>query len=100
MRVLLISPTLAIGGSERLTVTYAKGLRDRGHDVAVAFGVRGSHVPHLRREGIPTHLLSPRFLTARTLPEWVRALRRVMAGVQPDVVHAQSITSALAAAIA
>src|SRR3954447_6604746 len=100
VRVLLVSPTLAIGGSERLTVTYATGLRDRGHDVSVAFGVRGSHAPRLRREGIPTHLLSARHATLRTLPEWSRALRRVIREVAPDVVHAQSITTALAAALA
>jgi glycosyltransferase involved in cell wall biosynthesis len=100
VRILIVTPTLAIGGSERLVVTYAMGLRDRGHQVSVAFGVRGSHVPRLRREGIPTHLLSPRYLTPRTLPEWTRTLRGVIRGERPDVVHLQSITAALAAVLA
>jgi glycosyltransferase involved in cell wall biosynthesis len=100
VRILIVTPTLALGGSERLVVTYAVGLRDRGHEVSVAFGVRGSHAPRLRREGIPTYVLSPRFLAPGTLPEWTRALRRLIRELQPDVVHAQSITAALASALA
>jgi L-malate glycosyltransferase len=100
VRVLILTPTLALGGSERLVVAYAVGLRDRGHEVSVAYGVRGSHAPRLRREGIPTHVLSPRFLAPGTLPEWTRALRRLIREERPDIVHAQSITAALAAALA
>ena len=45
-------------------------------------------------------MLSPRFLAPGTLPEWTRALRRLIRELQPDVVHAQSITAALASALA
>jgi glycosyltransferase involved in cell wall biosynthesis/peptidoglycan/xylan/chitin deacetylase (PgdA/CDA1 family) len=100
MRILFLSPTLGLGGAERLTVTYAQGLAKRGHEVHVAYGFADVLLPMLTATGIGATQLSGRRIGLRTLPEWIRGLRRVVAGFAPDVVHAQSVTAALAATIA
>ena len=38
MRILLLTPGLGLGGSERLTLDYARGLSARGHETLVAHG--------------------------------------------------------------
>ncbi|HEY2936957.1 MAG TPA: glycosyltransferase [Gaiellaceae bacterium] len=100
MRILFLTPTLGTGGAERLTVTYALGMLRRGHEVAVAHGVSSSQAGPLLEAGVETVSLSRRHLSARTLPEWIRRLRRVVGSYRPDVVHAQSVTAALAARLA
>src|SRR5205807_3696085 len=100
MRILFLSPTLGTGGAERLTVAYAQGFAKRGHEVHVAYGFADSQLPNLTAAGIETTRLSDRRVGLKTLPEWIRRLRKVVSSFSPDVIHAQSVTAALAAALA
>ena len=101
MRVLFVVPTLDAAGAEKLTVGYARGLRERGHETAVAFGLtRHPLRGELEEAGVAPFNVSPNALGARTLLEWARALRRTVREFRPDVIHAQSVTSALAARLA
>lgn len=96
MRILLLLPTLGTGGAERLTVACANSFAARGHELHVAYGFADSQLPNLTGPGIEATRLSDERLALKTLPEWVRALRPVIRDFRPDVVHAQSITAALA----
>ena len=100
MRIFFLTPTLGTGGAERLTVSYALGMLRRGHAVAVAHGVSSTEAGPLLEAGIPTSCVSRRHLAGRTLPEWVPNLRRALRAFRPDVIHAQSVTAALAARLA
>jgi glycosyltransferase involved in cell wall biosynthesis/peptidoglycan/xylan/chitin deacetylase (PgdA/CDA1 family) len=105
MKLLAITPELTVGGSERLTVRYARGLAKRGHEVAVAHGVNrtlsNDLAPLLGTYGIPAHLVDgERPLSWRTVWPWSRGLARVVAAVRPDVLYAQSVTAAVAARLA
>ena len=100
MRVVFLSPTLGPGGSEGLTVSYALGMRRRGHDVVVAFGFGNWLGDPLAEAGIALAEVSSRRLAWTTLPEWVHSLRRLFQSFRPDVVHAQSITASLATRLA
>lgn len=100
MRILLLTPTLGHGGAERLVALYARGLAARGHRVAVAFGTSD---PKRQLSG-ETAVLASRIvdqrLSLRTLPTWVSALKRMLEEFEPDVVHAQSVTAAVATRLA
>jgi glycosyltransferase involved in cell wall biosynthesis/peptidoglycan/xylan/chitin deacetylase (PgdA/CDA1 family) len=100
MRIFFLTPTLGTGGAERLVVSYALGMQRRGHQVAVAHGVTRDEAGPLVAAGIEPVWLSSRTLLGRTLPEWVRNLRRAVRGFDPDVLHVQSVTAALAARLA
>ena len=97
---MFLSPTLGPGGSEGLTVAYALGMRQRGHDVVVAFGFGNWLGDPLAEAGITLAEVSARRLGWTTLPEWVHSLGRLFRSFRPDVIHAQSITAALAARLA
>ena len=100
MRILFLTPTLGIGGSEKLTVSYALGMQSRGHEVGIAFGFNASLADRPRAAGIELFDLSPRHLKPATLPEWTWQLRKAIRAFRPDVVHAQSVRSGLCARLA
>ncbi len=101
MRVLFVIPTLDAAGAEKLTVGYARGLQERGHETAVAYGLpRHPLRGELEEAGVRAINVSPNALSGRTLLEWARSLRRTVREFRPDVIHAQSVTSALAARLA
>ena len=100
MRILFLTNELGTGGAEKLTVSYALGMDRRGHHVGVAFSWRDSQAVPLRDAGIEIFPLSPKGLKPSTLAGWVRRLRSLVESFQPDVIHAQSVTSALAARLA
>ncbi len=97
MRILFLSPTLGIGGSETLTYRYATQMRARGHQAIVAYAWVDQYVERLERAGVRCVLVSRRPLTPRTVPQWDRALRRLVPEFRPTVIHAQSVTAAVAA---
>lgn len=99
MRILFLTPTLGLGGSERLTVGYAAGLKQRGHEVAIAYGRTNGQRITTEKAGIPTHELSPAD-PEHELRQWIRNLRRLAATQRPDVIHAQSVTTAAIARVA
>lgn len=100
VRILLVTPGLGLGGSERLTLAYARGLNARGHATLVAYGPPVRLGDAADEAGIARRLVSERRLGARTLPEWLRALRALVHEFQPDVVHTQSVRTTVAVALA
>jgi glycosyltransferase involved in cell wall biosynthesis len=102
MRILLLSQFYApvVGGIERVVEDVARALSQRGHEVAVATlasrdavanedGIRvyrlrssAQRVPGLHRDGERPHALPA------PDPEVALALRKVVAGERPHVVHA------------
>jgi glycosyltransferase involved in cell wall biosynthesis len=86
MNILFLIRSLEPGGAERQLVVLARGLRQRGHDVAVAvFYPGGALESELQDAGVPVHSLEKRgrwdvlgFLTR--LIQTVRSRR-------PDVLH-------------
>ncbi len=97
MRILFITPTLGVGGAERLVVAESAALAARGHAVTVAFGAVDVQGAALADAGVERRMVSPRRLGARTLPAWVRSVRRVVRDVRPDVLYAHSVTAAIVA---
>ena len=87
-----MTPTLGLGGSEKLTVRYANGLRERGHEVVIAYGVKNFQADSI--EQLTTVQLTTRRLTRGSALEWSRSLRRLIRTFRPDIVHAQSVKSA------
>lgn len=103
MRVVFLSPSLGVGGSERLTLRYAAALHSRGHRTAIAHGVQRGVTNDLAaaaHAGVEVMQVSDGPLEARTLPGWAAGLRHATRDFDPDVFHAQSVTSALAARLA
>ena len=98
VRILLVTPGLGLGGSERLTVAYARGLVARGHDVLLAHGppedFQASDMP-----GVALHRVAER-PGASSFTDWFRTMRALVADFRPDVAHAQSVRSALVVALA
>lgn len=100
LRILFLTPTLGIGGAEKLTVSYALGMQRRGHEVGVAFGFSDSLAGRLRDADVDVFELSARHLKPVTLPEWVGQLHKTVRLFRPHVVHAQSVTAAVCARLA
>ena len=71
VRILLVTPGLGLGGSERLTLAYARGLLARGHDVLVVHGPP-ERFSDADVAGISRHRLSGR-PTPRQFPDWLRS---------------------------
>jgi glycosyltransferase involved in cell wall biosynthesis len=84
----MVSPSLGIGGAERMLVLLARGLTDRGHDVVVA-APRGPRDAELaapvRRVVLPEHGRSP-----VAALRWSGGLARALRRLRPDVVHAHN----------
>ena len=100
MRILLVTPGFGLGGSERLTLAYARGLNARGHATLVAHGPPTRLSDAADEAGVARRLVSEQRLGARSLPEWLRELHAIVREFQPDVVHAQSVRTTVAAALA
>ena len=100
LRILFLTPTLGIGGAEKLTVSYALGMQRRGHEVGVAFGFSDSLADGLREAEIDVFEISERRLKPGTLPEWIGQLRKTIRLFRPQVLHAQSVTAAVCARLA
>ena len=99
MRVLLTSPSMQVGGAERVMTLLAAELVGRGHDVAVVAppGPRDDDLGGVAHTRIPLHDRGRSPLGAtRTLAELDRAIR----SVRPDVVHAQNVKSGAVSALA
>ena len=86
LRVLFLTRTLRMGGSERQLAALARGLRRGGHDVGVAvFYAGGAFEEELRAAGVAVHDLakSGRWDGLPFLARLVRLVRRE----RPDVLH-------------
>jgi glycosyltransferase involved in cell wall biosynthesis/peptidoglycan/xylan/chitin deacetylase (PgdA/CDA1 family) len=100
LRILALSPSLEHGGSERVAIALAAGLEARGHTVLLAYGAARDLAPAAEAAGVETAYVTPTPLSRSTLPAWSRSLRAVVRSFAPDVIHAHSVTAALAARLA
>lgn len=72
--IALFSPSLALGGAERVLVNLAQGFMDRGRQIDVVLSkATGEYIPQLPRNATVVDLNSRRVLTS--LPGLVRYLR-------------------------
>jgi glycosyltransferase involved in cell wall biosynthesis len=90
-----MTPTLGLGGSEKLTVRYANGLRERGHEVVIAYGVKNFQADAGEQAQLTSVRLTTRRLNRGSALEWSRSLRRLVRTFRPDIVHAQSVKSGI-----
>lgn len=99
MKVMLVSPSMGAGGAERVLALLARGLAERGHEVALV-APHGLHdadlagVSHVRR-ALPYRGRTPygaAHVTAR--------LTLAVADLRPDLVHAQNAKMAAIAGVA
>jgi glycosyltransferase involved in cell wall biosynthesis len=100
LRVLLVVDSLDPGGAERYVVDLALALGERGHEVAVACSAGGVLADLLERARVPVHTLGDGLVKRRTCARYAEALTHLVAGLQPDVVHANVYASAAAASAA
>ena len=98
VRILLVTPGLGLGGSERLTIAYARGLTARGHQVLIVHGPP-ERVDPAALVGIARHRIESR-PSQHTFGEWFRELRAINKEFRPDVAHSQSIRSTVVVAAA
>src|SRR6266850_7192728 len=85
LRVLVIVPQLRIGGAEKQAVLLSKGLRARGHHVAVATFYRGGEFEaDLRAGGVPVYVVEKRTSVG---VEVIAGLRRLLRQGSYDIVH-------------
>ena len=98
MRILLVTPGLGLGGSERLTVAYARGLTARGHAVLIAHGPP-EDFPAAAIAGIERHRVAER-PGVGSFPDWLGTMRRLVREFRPDVIYTQSVRSTVVAAVA
>jgi glycosyltransferase involved in cell wall biosynthesis/peptidoglycan/xylan/chitin deacetylase (PgdA/CDA1 family) len=98
VRILLVTPGLGLGGSEQLTLAYARGLMARGHETLIVNGppelFGAADVAGLARHRMPARL------SARTAAAWFGALRSVAGEFQPDVAYTQSVRTSMIVAAA
>jgi glycosyltransferase involved in cell wall biosynthesis len=88
LKIIQILPALDAGGVERGTVEFARELVRRGHE-SIVISNGGRQVERLEAEGsrhirMPVHRKSLRSLAQ------VRTLRRLLADLQPDIIHVRS----------
>ena len=94
MRVLLLNNALDVGGVEINILRLVGELTGRGHEVTVGSS-GGPLVADIQAAGARHHVLSTDILSPSTGPHARRALRRVLAAEQPDVVHVFSARTAM-----
>jgi glycosyltransferase involved in cell wall biosynthesis len=97
VRILFLTPTLGVGGAERLVVAESAALAARGHDVTVGFGFVDVQGASLDDAGVTRRMVSRQRLGPRTLPDWIRGARRLVREMRPDVLYAHSVTAAIVA---
>ncbi len=98
MRILLASDDLPpkVGGAGKAAWTLARGLRDRGHEVHLVTAVRGASAVE-DRAGVRVHAIRAeipeRWRAYHSLhnPPAVRAFRKILEAVRPDVVNAHNV---------
>ncbi|ALA60771.1 glycosyltransferase [Nitrospira moscoviensis] len=86
MKILFLIRSLESGGAERQLVVLARGLRQRGHDVAVAvFYPGGPLEDELKEDDVPIHSLEKRgrWDVLGFLTRLIQTVRRE----RPDVLH-------------
>lgn len=99
VRILLISPSMGVGGAERVVSELAAALAARSHEVALLapFGVRDQDLVEARVERIE---LRDSRRSLRRMARPIIDIRRAAARYRPDVVHAHNPRITFYAALA
>lgn len=100
MRILLVTDSLDVGGSERHVVDLAAALSVQGHDVKFACSESGPLRPELDGIGVPIHVLTRKLVKRRLSLSYANGLRRLVRDGNLDIVHAHGHASAVASTIA
>ena len=99
--ILMVSPRLESGGLQRYLIALARGLDERGHRVAVAYGgPESAQAQWLEERGIAVERIADDILDARVAPQWTAGLARLSRRFRPDVIHAHSLTAGAVAMLA
>ncbi|WP_193162138.1 glycosyltransferase family 4 protein [Microbulbifer hainanensis] len=88
MKVVQLLPALNSGGVERGTVDMARALVQAGHE-SIVISSGGTMVAQLEAEGT-THITLPVHRKSLMSLLQVRPLRRLIAELQPDILHVRS----------
>lgn len=88
LRIVQVLPALNEGGVERGTVEFARELVKLGHE-SIVISSGGRMVERLQREGT-RHIEMPVHRKSLLSLRQVRPMRRLLAELQPDVVHVRS----------
>ena len=88
MRIVQVLPALNDGGVERGTVEFARELVKLGHE-SIVISNGGRQVERLVAEG-SRHIIQPVHKKSLTSLLQVRPMRRLLAELQPDIVHVRS----------
>jgi glycosyltransferase involved in cell wall biosynthesis len=87
MKIMLVTPSMEVGGNERIVIALVRGLAARGHQVAL-FGPAGALEPEIAGIDIARVALDERG-RSRLGAIWAAArLATFVARWRPDVVHA------------
>jgi glycosyltransferase involved in cell wall biosynthesis len=98
MKILFFIRSLMVGGSQRQLAMLARGLRQRGHEVAVAVFYTGGEIEVARDE------TALRVVPLGKAGRWdiigpFRRLRRLLASERPDLIYAFQPTQTVLAAL-
>ena len=97
MRVLLATPGTNVGGAERVVITLARALPERGHEVTL-WGPAGALEPELDGAPLERIVVADRGRSPAGVAEAVASLATAVRRIRPHVVHAHNPrVSALAA---
>jgi glycosyltransferase involved in cell wall biosynthesis len=87
MRILVVTPSLAVGGNERILVDLVRGLAARGHEIALV-GASGALEAELDDLSLPRVVLRDRGRSPIGLAIATVRLAALARRWRPDVVHA------------
>jgi glycosyltransferase involved in cell wall biosynthesis len=90
VRILHVIQELRMGGAERILVSAYRGAREAGHEVFVAASP-GPMAAELDTDPLPIPVVERRL---SRIPSAASAVRRAVAEIRPDVVHAHNPTMA------
>ena len=76
VRILLVTPGLGLGGSERLTLAYARGLVARGHDVLIVHGPPERFRAPPTCAGVALHRVARAARARSSFTDWFRVAAR------------------------
>jgi glycosyltransferase involved in cell wall biosynthesis len=99
MKILLASPSMHMGGAERVVAMLTAGLVERGHEVAIVAppGERDEDLREVRHQRLPLQDYG------RTASGAVRSAMQMSSAIRevgPDVIHAQNVKHAAIGRIA
>lgn len=98
MKILFLISSLALGGAERQLIELAKGLRQRGHRVAIAVSYAGYPLEAgLQQEGVELFDLNKR--GRWDLAGYLTRLLAIVREYRPDVLHSYLTVPNLVAAL-